>query len=43
MPDLVAFRQGLNEVGYTDGTNVAIDVRALNGDARGLADDLINR
>ena len=41
--DLVAFRQGLNEAGYTDGTNVAIDVRALNGDARGLADDLINR
>ena len=41
--DLVAFRRGLNEAGYTEGTNVAIEVRSLNGDAHGLADDLINR
>ncbi|MFL4970090.1 MAG: ABC transporter substrate-binding protein [Xanthobacteraceae bacterium] len=43
---VAAFRQGLNEIGYVDGQNVAIDYRWANGridDLRPLAIELVER
>jgi putative tryptophan/tyrosine transport system substrate-binding protein len=46
MSFLVAFRQGLNEVGYVDGKNVALEFRWAAGQydrLSGLAEDLVRR
>ena len=36
---LAAFRQGLNETGYVEGQNVAIEFRGRRGEYRSLAGD----
>src|ERR1700757_1109897 len=44
--DFTAFRQGLKDVGYLEGQNLAFDVRWANDDPDrlpGLAADLVNR
>jgi putative ABC transport system substrate-binding protein len=46
VPFLAAFRQGLNEVGYVDGKNVALEFRWAAGQydrLSGLAEDLVRR
>jgi putative tryptophan/tyrosine transport system substrate-binding protein len=46
VPHLAAYRQGLNETGFTEGRNVVFEYRWGNGDAKrmpALAADLVER